>query len=290
MFGHNWRPVVLIAGESCALIGAVVAGIFIRFGDSSLWMLQQDNGVLKGLLIVAVTQVTLYYSDLYDLRAIGGIRDLTARLIEAIGMTSLLLATIYFLAPDLVGTNTAAVDLARELFERRQELGVEIVGFVDPDRSRVGTPLINPGIVGTIDDIPGLVDSLNVDRVVVSLSDARGKLPMEKLLTIRLENGVAFDHLASVYEEYTGKIAVENLRPSWLIFSEGFRKTRMLLAAKRVLDVLFASIGLLLGLPLMVLVAVAVRLTSIGPLFYHQTRVGPSRHSDRTLPSANADR
>ena len=66
-----------------------------------------------------------------------------------------------------------------------------------------------------------------VDRVVVSLADARGKLPMDKLLEMKLD-GVTFDHLASVYEEYTGKIAVENLRPSWLIFSAGFRKSRWL--------------------------------------------------------------
>ena len=82
----------------------------------------------------------------------------------------------------------------------------------------------------------GWCPALNVDRVVVSLADARGRLPMDRLLDIRLRSGVTFDHLASVYEEYTGKIAVENLRPSWLIFSEGFRKTRPLLAAKRALD------------------------------------------------------
>ena len=55
----------------------------------------------------------------------------------------------------------------------------------------------------------------------MSLSDERGKLPMDQLLDVRLHSGVLFDHLASVYEEYTGKIALENLRPSWLIFSTG---------------------------------------------------------------------
>ena len=125
----------------------------------------------------------------------------------------------------LVGTGPAAVGLARELFERRQELGVEIVGFVDPDPARVGAPVINPGVIGTIEDIPSIVRARGVDRVVVSLADARGKLPMDKLLEMKLD-GVTFDHLASVYEDYTGKIAVENLRPSWLIFSVGFRKSR----------------------------------------------------------------
>ena len=119
----------------------------------------------------------------------------------------------------------AAIDLARELYDRRQELGVEIVGFVDTDPARVGTSLINPGVIGTSRTFPGSSGDRHVDRVVVSLADARGKLPMDKLLEMKLD-GVRFDHLASVYEEYTGKIAVENLRPSWLIFSEGFRKSR----------------------------------------------------------------
>jgi sugar transferase (PEP-CTERM system associated) len=112
-----------------------------------------------------------------------------------------------------------------------------------------------------------------VDRVVVSLVDARGKLPMDRLLDMKLA-GVSFDHLASVYEEYTGKIAVENLRPSWLIFSAGFRKSRAVELFKRTLDVGAAAVGLVLLLPVMALVAALVRLTSRGPVFYHQARVG----------------
>jgi sugar transferase (PEP-CTERM system associated) len=134
-------------------------------------------------------------------------------------------------------------------------------------------PVINPGVIGTISDIPAIIRSHAVDRVVVSLADARGKLPMNELLEMKL-NGVAFDHLASVYEEYTGKIAVENLRPSWLIFSNGFRKRRLLTAAKRATDLAAAACGLLLSLPLMVLVASAIKLTSRGPALYHQLRVG----------------
>jgi sugar transferase (PEP-CTERM system associated) len=112
-----------------------------------------------------------------------------------------------------------------------------------------------------------------VDRVVVSLTDARGKLPMEKLLEMKLD-GVTFDHLASVYEEYMGKIAVENLRPSWLIFSSGFRKSRILAACKRVVDLVASGMGLVVTLPLMAAIALAIRLTSSGPVMYHQRRVG----------------
>jgi FlaA1/EpsC-like NDP-sugar epimerase len=74
-----------------------------------------------------------------------------------------------------VGTSPAAVDLGRELFARRTELGVEIVGFIDPDPSKVGQPLMNPGIIGAIDDIPGIVASRGVDRVVVSLATRGGR-------------------------------------------------------------------------------------------------------------------
>jgi sugar transferase (PEP-CTERM system associated) len=174
----------------------------------------------------------------------------------------------------LVGTSGAAVTLARELFARRQELGVDIVGFVDPDRERVGSPVLNPGVIGTIEDIPSIVRARKIDRVVVSLADARGKLPMDKLLEMKLERGVTFDHLATVYEEYTGKIAVENLRPSWLIFSGGFKKTRLLSAGKRTLDIVAAAVGVIVLSPIMLLTALAVRLSSPGPILYHQRRVG----------------
>ena len=174
----------------------------------------------------------------------------------------------------IVGTSPAAVALARELFDRRGELGVNLVGFVDPDPSRVGMSLINPGVVGTVDDIPDIVRDRTVDRVVVSLADARGTLKMERLLDMKINQGVRFDHLASVYEQYTGKIAVENLRPSWLIFSSGFRKSRLLSIAKRLSDLVFATVGLLILAPVMLAVAIAVRLGSSGPMLYTQTRVG----------------
>ncbi len=314
MVTRTWRSVVLLGGETVMLVSAVALASYVRLHEDVWTLLADTTGLLRILLIVVVCQICLHYADLYDLRTIADSRDLLVRLFQALGATSLILAVVYFWFPDwvigrgvfllsallvilllltwrmlfgwvtghvaprerllLVGTNPASIELARELFERRQELGVEIVGFIDPDPARVGMPVLNPGVVGTIDDIPELVPRLNVDRVVVSLSEARGRLPMDRLLDMRLRNGVAFDHLASVYEEYTGKIAVENLRPSWLIFSDGFRKTRASMAVKRAFDVSLSLLGLIVGLPIMALVAIAVKLTSRGPVFYHQERVG----------------
>ena len=90
---------------------------------------------------------------------------------------------------------------------------------------------------------------------MVSLADARGKLPMDKLLDMQLRSGVSFDHLASVYEEYTGKIAVENLRPSWLIFSDGFQQDAAPARRPSARSTSSASvIGLVVGAPIMPLV------------------------------------
>jgi sugar transferase (PEP-CTERM system associated) len=307
------RALALIAFETVLIVAAVCLGAMIRLGWGA-WDLMFVNGdILKALLIAGVCQISLYYADLYELRVVSDRRELFIGVVQALSATSFLLAAIYFWFPRLVigggvfvvssslvliavaawrivfewltrqvaprerlllvGTGPAAVTLAKELFQRRQELGVEIVGFVDPDPARVGAPLINPGVIGTIEDIPAIVRARGVDRVVVSLADARGKLPMDKLLEMKLD-GVTFDHLASVYEELTGKIAVENLRPSWLIFSSGFRKSRLLRSGKRLVDLLSATLGLLIASPLMGAVAAAVRLTSAGTIVYRQQRVG----------------
>jgi sugar transferase (PEP-CTERM system associated) len=331
MFNKTWRSFILVAGETALLVAAVVISSIVIGGSQAWELLTDNTAFLRVLLIVMVCQVCLHYTDLYDLRTIQTKRDLATRLMRAIGATSLILGIAYWLFPLLVveqgvflmtaalaivtvmawrstfdvitsrlmprerlllvGTSPAAIVLARELFERRQELGVDIVGFVDPDPSRVGAPVINPGVVGTIDDIPGLTSRMRVDRVVVSLSDGRGKLPMESLLDVRLRSGVLFDHLASVYEEYTGKIALENLRPSWLVFSTGFRKSRLLSIVKRAFDVTAAVCGLILSLPLTIISAIVVKLESPrDPVLYHQERVGLNGatftiHKFRTMKS-----
>jgi sugar transferase (PEP-CTERM system associated) len=309
----TWRSGTLVLLESSLIIAAVIAGSYVVLG-SQAWRMDVGQGVLPKMLLVAyLCQLCLYYTDLYDDPRVGGDRrELLVRLLHALGATALILSVLYFWFPTLVigrgvfavaamlvtafvvgwrvafawftrrigprerllivGRSPTGLDLARELY-KREDLGIEIVGFVDPDPARIGEPVINPGVIGTIDDIPAIVRARRVDRVVVDLADARGKLPMGKLLEMRLD-GIAFEHLTSLYEEYTGKIAVENLRPSWLIFSSGFCKTRALLAVKRGIDVIVAAVGLVCALPVLLVVAVLVKAGSKGPALYWQERVG----------------
>ena len=308
----NTRSVSLVVFEGAVITAAVVAAAYVRL-PGGLWMQAVAHGLFwKALLVGVTTQLCLYYAELYDLRVVADRRELLARLVQALGAASVILGTAYFWAPQLiigrgvfaiaaiaivvgvtgwrlvfewtarrigprerillVGTNASVVTLARELYTRK-ELGVEIVGFIDPDPAKIGMPVLNPGVIGALDDVPRIIGERKVDRVVVGLANARGQLPMDKLLELKLA-GVAFDHLATVYEQYTGKIAVENLRPSWLIFNEGFKKTRLQSAVKRASDVLLATVGLSVGAPLLVFTAALVKLTSPGPVLYRQQRVG----------------
>jgi sugar transferase (PEP-CTERM system associated) len=308
------RSFALVVCESLFIMAAVALAVWLRLGDNAASMLLSGNAVLKGLLIAGICQLCLYYNELYDLRQLTDRRELFVRILQALGATSLLLAVVYFWFPALVigrgvfliasvlvmtlvvawrvafewtarqvgprerillvGTSPATVTLARELHDRRVQLGVEIVGFVDTDPALVGTSMFNPAVVGSIEDIPQIVRRYNVDRVVVGLANARGTLPMQRLLEMKMAEGIGFDHLASVYEEYTGKIPVENLRPSWFIFSQGFRKSAVVSGLKRGVDLAASLTGLVFAAPVMLLVAGAVKLSSPGPVLYHQQRVG----------------
>jgi sugar transferase (PEP-CTERM system associated) len=310
----GWRRLALILVEHTVIVLSVVVAAIVRLGVPSPMFEAFSLWAPRAAVVAVVLQVCLYYGDLYDPRTLADRRDLLIGLVRSLGAASVILAVVYYVVPALVigrgvfalatvliitlvagwriafewlslrgqpaerllivGTGPAAVTLARELFERRTELGVELVGFVDSDPAKVGSSLVNPGVIGTVGDIPAIVHSRRVDRVVVSLADARGKLNMDELLAMKLNQGVRFDHLASVYERFTGKIAVENLRPSWMIFSEGFSKSALLEAVKRLSDIVLSVVGMILAAPLMMLAAIALRISSPASVLYSQTRVG----------------
>jgi len=266
----------------------------------------------KILLVTVVCQLCLYYNDFYDLTLVHSNRELVVRLLQAAGAASILLAALYFLRPDLmigngifvsalfvflmailgwrlvfnhvsgsmklqervlfVGTGETARKVARQVLDQR-EFAYRVIGFIDDDASRIGERIVNPAIVGTPADIARLIAEHHIDRIVVGLSDRRGKLPVEELLRAKMA-GIRVEDATTTYERVTGKLLIDDLRPSFLIFADGFRVSRASRLMKRTIDMTLSLVLAILAFPLMVGTALLVFLEDGRPVLYRQERVG----------------
>ena len=301
------RHLTVFTGELLVIFGSTawVAHMY-RPGDDVV------TAFGKGAVVTALCLVCLYYNDLYDLTVVRTSREVVIRMLQAVGTASILTALLYLAQPRLavadgaflpaaavfllgilgwrlvfnrvaalhsfgeriliIGTDTTARTIARQVLAQ-QDFAYEIVGFIDEDPRRIGESVVNPRVVGTPADIERLVATHGIDRIFVGLSDRRGRLPLRELLRAKLA-GVRVEDVNTVYERLTGKLLVEDLRPSWLIFSDDFRASRLTRQTKRAFDLMLAFVGLVIAAPLMLLVAAAVALESGFPVLYRQERVG----------------
>ncbi len=300
------RSLTVFTGEMFLIFGSVtLAATMQNTSDltGSFW---------KIVLVTAVCQLCLYYNDFYDLTLVHSSRELIVRLLQAVGAASIVLAAIYFTVPALmigdgifvsalvvflvgilgwrllfnrlagslrlqerilvVGTGDSARKVARQILDQH-DFAYQVVGFIDDDAARIGERIVNPGIIGTHADIPALVARYRIDRIVVGLSDRRGKLPIAELLQAKMA-GIRVEDATTTYERVTGKILIDDLRPSWLIFSDGFRVSRGTRLMKRAIDLTLAAAMGVLCFPFMALAALAVYLESGRPVLYCQERVG----------------
>ena len=128
-------------------------------------------------------------------------------------------------------------------------------------------------IIGDFSQIFSICKDAKIDRVIVALDERRGKLPIEPLLACRMK-GICVEEGLSFTEELNGRISVESLYPSALIFSDGFKRSRVFKGSKRYLDFLMAIMAMIFAVPVGLLIAIAIKLDSDGPIFYEQERVG----------------
>jgi exopolysaccharide biosynthesis polyprenyl glycosylphosphotransferase len=302
------RTLLLTVSEALLVTLGFVLAVMVTAEtatDANIYLFDL-NGFGRILLIVAVFVVLMYYFDLYDSFILANGREVTTRLVGVLGSAFVALAVLYYAFPDAglggaslwigVGIVGVAVPAWRKLFfvlnrsarfcERaiiygdgplatalmreianRSELGVRVVGFVGQVAPTVpGIPLFT----GNIDEI---VERLTIHRVVVTMGDRRGKLPVEQLLKLKAR-GVAIQDGPEYYESVTGKIPLESLRLSWLLFSPGFHVRTALRLYKRLFSLVLGTLAILVTSPLMLLAAVAVRLDSPGPAIFRQRRVG----------------
>jgi sugar transferase (PEP-CTERM system associated) len=175
----------------------------------------------------------------------------------------------------ILGVGPAAKQLNKGLEENQNNF--VLTGFIQPaGESAVLDP--SARILGTMDKLVDTALREKVNKIIVSMSERRGVLPVRDILKCKL-NGIAVVDGLSFYEEITGKLAIENINPSWFIFSDGFRLTPFMHIYKRAFDLFFAALGLLITMPVLPLLALAIRLESPGPILFRQLRVGENERT-----------
>jgi sugar transferase (PEP-CTERM system associated) len=322
------RTLVLLVGEALIVGSSFVLGTFwntdnvLRFKDA----LFLDGGYLRILILTVVVLLLSHGFDLYDASQLGARLDQAFRLLFVLGLVALVLAVVIWWSPNfLPGSNSALFGvgilavalfgwrsayawLVRQPFFRervyilgtgdraerlvqglqsRQELGIEVVGWTGNLEGEVTREAVGMHLAG-------LVRTNGVHRVIVAMPNRRGTLPVEELLALRLA-GVKVEEATSLLEKISGRIEVEQLYPSWLIFVEGFRFSAFSRMVNRLVNFTVALIGFLLSLPLLPFIALAVTLDSRGPVLYRQKRVGLGGvefycYKFRTMrPNAEAD-
>jgi sugar transferase (PEP-CTERM system associated) len=166
----------------------------------------------------------------------------------------------------VIGAGERAENLVK-MIRQRTDMGMEIVGWA----GAAGDTVLDRDLIGK--NLRVLAQKGAVDRVVVAITDRRGTMPIRELLDLRL-GGVKIEEANSIFEKMTGKLETEGLYPSALIYSEGFRVSTGFVMARRILSIAISLTGLLLCLPIIPILAIGVKLTSPGPIFFRQNRVG----------------
>jgi sugar transferase (PEP-CTERM system associated) len=281
----------------------------VWLGPDADLFLNYEGGLAKIALITGVFVLCMYYLDLYDSLVLTNRREIVIRLMLVAGFSTLLMAVLYSRYPNarlgiknftlglvfvfpfvlfwrelflwlsrskhlveraiLLGEGPLADELVK-LIKSRPEFGLHLVGCVSSLPAQMEG---NIRYLGTPDRLPDLVRNQAVHRVIVTMSDRRGKLPVQELLAIKSQYARVQDG-TELYEALSGKLPIESLRLSWLLFSPGFHVSQKLLLYKRVFSLAFALVLLLLASPLMLLTALAIRLDSPGPIIFRQKRIG----------------
>jgi len=267
---------------------------------------------VQALVFVITLQICFYYCQLYNTSAIRSRNEQWMALGQSLGSGCLLLGVVYFIFPALVlgrgiffislalvpafvvinritldriwiaaapreqvlvlGVSRLAVVVASEL-TRRNDLNVRFAGFVESNDANGHPDLIHGPILGRSADLQSIAAEHGISRVIVALEDRRNSLPIRDLLRLKVQ-GVRIEDAQSAIAGLTGRVWLETVRPSWFIFSDGFRRSALILIMKRALDLACAILGLILSLPIMFLVAILISLDSPGPVIYRQRRVG----------------
>lgn len=305
------RNIAFVLGEGVLIYFSVLLAAFVRSGRFHA-SFGSAEVLGKAFVILVVCQLCLYYNELYNLKSTDTYLELGLRLTKALGIASIVLAIVYYCIPYfligrgiflislvfltvlvvswrflyswvlkrqmltekviILGSGNLFTEIINEI-SRRPDSGYNIAGVLSPKLASPGTLPSGISVFSMKQQLYELAHSLRAKKIVVAMSERRGNLPTKELLRCKM-NGIEIIEGETLYEHLAGKIYVETLNPSWLIFSDGFRMSGMSRVVKRATSLAAASLVLLLTFPLIGLIALAIKLDSKGPVFFKQERCG----------------
>ena len=305
----NKRIILVMANDILLAFLSIITAYTLRFykfpGIEDLI----DIGIVKLLLYVTILMFVSFFVEIYKFSRNSSNMETAAKIIISLLVSFVILSTLFYSAPYFMfGRGVLAIALFffglfqflfhatyricgkfKRFAKRVLIIGTgplagqmgEIVpvngsnyilsGYVNCSNEPVHVPV--ESILDNSGELYETVIRENADKIVVSLTERRGVLPLQEIMACKL-SGIEVVDAPSFYEKMTGKLLLENITPSWFIFSDGFRITALVRLIKRASDVLFSAAGILMVLPFIPFIALAIRLDSPGPIFFRQVRVG----------------
>jgi len=304
---YSTRTVIRVLGEVPIVAGSFLIAAFFLSGPEPSIPLLYENGLLKIVTLTVFTLLLTYYFDLYEPQHISGGWEIYFRMLLVLSALSFVLAALLYWDPEfafgsdvfVVGVAILAVtlliwrsiyewvcnlpalrervyvlgrgnraDSLIEMLRKRRDAGMEVIS-----RDSLAIPLEDHA--GSFSAELRALSSLNtrVDRVIVAIDERRGSMPLHELLGLRYK-GFLIDDANTLIERLEGKLPLDGLMPSSLIFTDGFKIGTGKLFARRLVSFGVSLTALLLCLPFIPIIMLAVWLSSPGPIFFRQTRVG----------------
>ena len=304
-------PLALLSSEILLVTSSFILATYLVLKVDPTVYLLYDGGLVRILLALASILLGMHFQDLYSKIYVRSRLVLAQQLCLVIGIAFLSQALIGYLDADLrvpigvmmlgsllalvvifawrlffsayvlrvvaqdrlllVGASPLLEDIGKHI-EESPETGLQVVGYLD-DRAEIGTPIAGGNVLGPVASLREIVQATRPDRIVVGMTERRTRMPVSELLDLRFA-GHIIEEAASTYEKVCGRVCLKELRPSQLIYSGELGPRRASVFYQTAINVVLAAIGLVVATPIMLLTALAVRLTSAGPVLYRQVRVG----------------
>jgi sugar transferase (PEP-CTERM system associated) len=303
---YSTRTLVLLLCETLLVVGSFLLATWYLIGPDTYIALIYEDGLWKITGVTVLTLLLSYYFDLYEPQRISGRWEIYFRLLVVLSVLSFLLAALVYFFPDLdIGPNVLVVGvtilaIALVIWRWAYELVIDLSMFrervyvlgsgerartvVDTLRIRrdAGMDVVNVESNGSLKelrerfaaDLRGFRDPRSrIDRIIVAMEERRGSMPLRELLDLRL-SGVLIEDAISLMERLYGRLPLDGLNPSTLIFSDGFNVKASQQIVRRLVSITVSFVALVICLPVIPFIILAVRLSSPGSIFFRQTRVG----------------